>query len=115
MHTQPKASRREFWQQVLARQQASGLSIQRFCQRERLAAATFFQWKRRLRREGSPPAPAEAVGFAPVRIVAESAGDRPAGTIEIVLAGQRRIRLSGRVDQATLADVLAVLEGPRSC
>ena len=42
MAKQTRASRREYWQQIIQRQQASGLSIQRFCRREHLATATFF-------------------------------------------------------------------------
>lgn len=108
-----QGARRAHWQQIIERQQASGLSIQRFCQQESLATATFFEWKRRFR-QASPAAEAStaaAVKFAPVRIVPDVPAAMAAGTIEIVLGGPRRIRLVGPVDRTTLADVLAVLEG----
>jgi hypothetical protein len=113
MAKQTRASRREYWQQILQRQQASGLSIQRFCQQESLATATFFEWKRKFRqaRPAGQASVAAAVHFAAVRVVPEAPAATPTGTLEIVLPGDRRIRLSGRVDRATLADVLAVLEG----
>jgi hypothetical protein len=113
MQKQTRSSRREFWQEVLARQQVSGLSIQRFCRRENLATATFFQWKRRFRQASPAPeaAAAAAVNFAMVRVLPEASAAMPAGTIEIVLGRDRRIRLSGPVDKTTLADVLSVLEG----
>jgi len=114
MAKQTRASRREYWQQVVQRQKTSGLSIQGFCRREQLAMATFYAWNRRLGQERGGPHPIErpAIGFAPVRIMAEPGGLTPAGTIEIMLGQDRRIRLSGRVDPMTLAEVLAVLEGP---
>jgi hypothetical protein len=117
MAKQTRASRREYWQQTIQRQQASGLSIQRFCRREHLATATFFQWKRRFRQASPGPEASEAaaVNFAAVRIVPEASAATPTGTIEIVLGRDRRIRLAGPLDKATLADVLAVLEGPSPC
>lgn len=113
MAKQTRASRREYWQQIIQRQQASGLSIQRFCQRENLATATFFQWKRRLRQASSAPEASSAavVNFAAVRVVPEASTAMPVGTIEIVLGRDRRIRLAGPVDRTTLTDVLAMLEG----
>jgi hypothetical protein len=101
---------------MLARQQASGLSILRFCRRERLAVATFYNWKRRLA-EGGDAGGGQArptVGFAPVRVVPEPAESEPitrmaGGTIEIVLGAGRRVRVAGPVDRGLLADVLAVV------
>jgi hypothetical protein len=117
MAKQTKPSRREYWQQVIQRQRASGLSIERFCQRERLATATFFAWKRRLRQErpAGPASMSAAVNFAAVRVVPEPPGPVPAGTLEIVLGRDRRIRLVGPVDRTMLAEVVAVLEGRSSC
>lgn len=113
MAKQTRGSRREHWQQVIQRQQASGLPIQRFCQREHLAAATFFDWKRKIRQEqaASPAFTPATVNFAPVRIVPDASAAMPVGSIEIVLGRDRRIRLAGPVDKTALADVLAVLEG----
>ena len=36
------------WQQLVAQQQASGLSAPAFCKREDLSYASFIQWRRRL-------------------------------------------------------------------
>lgn len=113
MAKQTQATRRAHWQQIIERQQASGLSIHRFCQQESLATATFFEWKRKFRQASpAPEAPAAAaVNFATVRVVPEASAAMPVGTIEIVLGRDRRICLAGPVDRTTLADVLAVLEG----
>jgi hypothetical protein len=109
MRTSSKASRREFWRQVLARQRKSGLSINRFCAEEGLAAATFFLWKQRLG-QGTGGTPA-TVDFAPVHVEPEAGPVAAARTLEIVLPHDRRVRLSGAVDRRQLADVLAALTG----
>jgi len=41
--------REQFWQELIQRQPASGLSIARFCQQSGVSANSFFAWKRRLR------------------------------------------------------------------
>ena len=105
MQRSSKGTRREFWERVLARQRRSGLSIQRFCAQEGLAAATFFAWKRRLGTAGTPA----TVGFAPVRVQSEVAPEAAAGGIEILLPRERRVRLTGLVDRQQLAAVLAAL------
>lgn len=39
---------REFWQLAIATWRAGGLSVREFCQREGLAQATFYAWRKRL-------------------------------------------------------------------
>jgi hypothetical protein len=46
----------------------------------------------------------------PVRVTGDALTNSDGG-IEIVLAGGRRVLVSGRVDREALTDVLAVLEG----
>ena len=110
MRTSSKGSRQEFWQQVVARQHTSGLSINRFCVQEGLATATFYTWRRRLEQggggRGGRPAP---VGFAPVQVQPEAAPAAMVGSLEIFLPRDRRVRLTGPVDRQQLADVLAAL------
>ena len=101
------ASREQFWRAVVARQRESGLSIKAFCAREAVAAATFFVWKRRLSRTGgTTPA---VVHFAPVQLRPETISEPAPGGIEILLPHERRIRLTGTVDQLQLRAVLAAL------
>jgi len=96
-----------FWRQVVQEQPRSGLSVQAFCRKRRFNQAGFYWWRAELRRrDAERPVPA----FVPVRVTE----DGPAvagGQIEILLAGERRVRVSGPVDRRMLADVLAVLEG----
>jgi hypothetical protein len=107
MRTVSKTSRQEFWRQVVARQRKSGLSIRRFCEQEGLATATFYIWKRRLGQ--GTAGTLVPVGFAPVQVVPESTPATAAGSMEIVLPHDRRIRLTGVVDRQQLAEVLAAL------
>ena len=48
------------WQAVVARQAASDLSVAAFCARERLSAASFYQWRSRLARDAAPARPPPA-------------------------------------------------------
>jgi len=114
MRISSKSSRREFWRQAVARQRSSGLSVQRFCEQEALATATFYHWKRRLGQaiQGRQETPA-SVAFAPVQVVPETAP--VSGGMEIVLPHDWRVRLTGTVDRQQLADVLSVLGEMRAC
>jgi hypothetical protein len=95
-----------FWRRMVQGQAGSGLSVRAWCCRHHLNEAGFYGWRKELaRRDAERCEPA----FVPVQVTPE----RPAnagGRIEIVLAGGRRIRVSGPVDRRMLADVLAVLE-----
>lgn len=39
------------WREIVARQEQSGLTVQEFCEREGLKAASLYGWRVRLRRE----------------------------------------------------------------
>lgn len=54
----------EGWQALLARHAASGLSVAAFCARERVSAASFYQWRSRLRRAPASASPADNPGGA---------------------------------------------------
>ena len=66
------------------------------------------QWRRLLAQRD-----AEQAAFIPVRLLAES--DSPNGTLEVLLAGGRRLRVAKGFDAATLRQLLAVLEEERPC
>jgi hypothetical protein len=56
--------------------------------------------------------------FVPVTVAAETPVPASAGAMEIVLPGDRRVRVLGAVDKRMLADVLDVLaarEGGVAC
>jgi hypothetical protein len=109
-------SKANYWRQMIRRQGGSGLSVRAWCDRHHVPEASFYWWRRRLGPEGTVGYPARRRGiqppqFVPVRVAADPAGPahpRP-GCIEIILSGERRVRLFGPVDRQALAGVLAVL------
>ena len=112
--------RGRYWQELIDQCRRSGMTQKAFCREHELNLGTFAWWKRHLRRRQSLARAIKATGveniavrlptFAPVRIRPESPLDTH-GQIDILLPGERRIRLSGPVDRQRLTDVLAVLEG----
>jgi transposase-like protein len=86
-----------FWRDVVARSDASGLSVRAFCQGENLPESAFYFWRRKLaERDGDLPAKRRvtskralpAPAFVPVRIQHEAlsmptdpAQERPIGGV----------------------------------
>jgi hypothetical protein len=74
-----------------------------------LQASGFYWWRRELaRRDAEQPSPPAT--FVPVTVAARTPASTGEGRIEIILPGDRRVRVVGPVDRQRLADVLAVLE-----
>jgi len=99
------SSKENFWRRLIRGQAGSGLSIRAWCNRRGVHEAAFYWWRRELARRDADQA---ATTFVPVRL-AESRAVSKEGEIDILLAGERRIRLRGAVNRQALADVLAVL------
>lgn len=117
------------WQELIARQRASGVSVRAFCRRERLAEPSFYAWRKRLaaRRVSTRRGARATKAFAAVRVVEDPSQDRAiarlpenaalsAGIIapsvnwvEIELADGVRVRVPPGVDRKTLIDVLVAL------
>jgi transposase len=103
----PRDRRKEQqWRQWIDLWRRSGLSVQAFCDRHGLAAPSFYAWRRTLRQR-------DAAAFVPVRLL----GDVPpaAASLEVVLAGGRRLRVPVGFDPATLRQLLALLEEVPPC
>lgn len=112
------------WRDRVARQQESGLTIQQFCEREKVPAHQFSFWKRELRlrdalmdrgkrtkrRKRRKQKPVTA-GFVPVRI---TPGSQHSATIEIVLDQPLRIAVASGFDHDLLVEVVRLLEN-RQC
>jgi hypothetical protein len=111
-----------FWRGHLKAQARGGLSVAAYCRRQSLREHGFYWWRRELaQRDAVAPA-----AFVPVHVALE----RPAaaaveqGGIEILLPGDRRVRVIGgggaAVDRRMLVEVLFALEevgreGDRRC
>ena len=129
------------WRQLLRQQKRSGQTIRDFCRQRQLSEPSFYAWRREIAKRdrerrpssSSQPRPTRRLGrrqtgaeptrrlaniatprFVPVVLDAESA-QGAAGLIEILLSGDRRIRVTPGFDPATLSQVLAVLAGGEAC
>ena len=107
--------RQVYWQEMLDRQAGSGLSIRRFCVRERVSEPSFYMWRRRLsgrrssetRSELTMPRVAdsrEGREFIPLKLLDVS------GALEVIHPVGYRIRVTGEVNGADLQRVLDVLD-----
>ena len=106
----PLSGRDEFceWQERLKRFEASGLSIDAFCRQEEIGRATFMDWLQTLRKDPVRQAAvegetrsAERPAFVPVTV--------KASTIEILLPGGGRVRMSAGIDRAVLLDIIRIV------
>jgi transposase-like protein len=96
------------WRRRLRDWQLSGLSVSAFCRRHGVARKRLYAWRRILARRD-----AEQAVFVPVRLLTENGHQDT--TLEVLLAGGRRLRVPSGFDAATLRQLLAVLEEPTSC
>ena len=97
------------WRRHISAQAGSGLSVGVYCRQQGLQASGFYWWWRELaRRDAEQPSPPAT--FVPVTVAARTPASTGKGRIEIILPGDRRVRVMGAVDRQRLADVLAVLE-----
>ena len=112
-------TKEKFWRRMIGGQSRSGLSISGWCRRHALQESGFHWWRRELSRrdatEQRRSPRRRKPSFVPIRIAGPSApaeSNQPDSQIEIVLSGDRRVRVIGPVDRQALAEVLALLEAP---
>jgi len=92
------------WGRWIREWRSSGLSVRAFCKLHGLAEPSFYAWRRLLDRRQ-----AQAVAFVPVQVVPEER--RISGSaLEVVLSGERMVRVAPGFDAQTLTRLLAVLE-----
>jgi transposase len=109
---------------LVAETLAVGGTVHGVARRYGVNTSQLFTWRKQLRAEADRPAPTGAVsGFAAVTIAPPAAlpaaatdttspgAPTASGSIELELPQGERVRISGLVDQATIATVLRVLVG----
>ena len=106
---------------LIGEQATSGLTHAEFCRREKISLHAFRIWKYRGRPRGvvrqAGESEARSVGRAeplrllPVRVVERAGEVAKEVRIEIALRGGRTVRVGPGFDEATLARLVAVLEG----
>ncbi|HEV3081035.1 MAG TPA: transposase [Gemmataceae bacterium] len=107
----PRDGRKEqLWRQRIRDWQDSGLSVRGFCARLGLSQASFYAWRRELRRRDS-----EKPLFVPIRLRTDQASAAVAHALEVVLVSGRTIRVTSGFDTATLRQLMAVLEERPPC
>jgi transposase len=95
------SEREAYWRQVIQKQPSSGLTVNKFCEREGVSTASFFAWRKRLATEAAPM-------FLPVNVV-EPIRQGPA--IELERTDGTLLRIFDGARRQTLIDVLAALAG----
>jgi hypothetical protein len=105
-------AKEHFWRKTLGELVETGGSVRAFCKARGLSEPSLYAWRKTLRQRPAmlthqPRHPLPS--FLPVNLTTADAS-----TIEIVLGGDRRIRLHGPVDRVALADVLAVVTSTSS-
>ncbi len=129
------AEKERFWRRAVRRQRQSGQSIRVFCRTHALSEASFYAWRRELRRRGNrsatsgPRATAARPGrrrvasalaaFVPVRVAAEivpSADPAAPGAlaaVELALPSGAVVRWPAPVEAAAVAAVVNAWERSR--
>jgi len=110
------------WRDRLRRWRDSGQSVRDFCWREGVSELSFYQWRKRLKRDRGRAA--SAAVFLPVEVVDSPEGTgRSAGSaslagmlIEVVLPGGVTVRAGAHVDESQWRSVLrAAVAETRGC
>ena len=96
---------------IVAEIGVSGASVSQVARRHGLNSGLLFRWRREFQsRPGTPVAPA----FVPIMLPPpEAPAPAKPGTIEIVIAGGRTVRVSTDIDTAALVRIVAALESRR--
>lgn len=108
MGRQRSEERERHWRVLIARQEASKLSVAAFCREEDVSPYSFYSWRRRLkRRDQEDPASGQFVAVAIPTVTAEPC--------QVVLANGRRVVVPSQFDASSLREIIAVLESISSC
>ena len=109
---------RELARQHLQAQPESGLTVRAYCLAHDLKEWTFYNWRRRVLMEdriaelevvGAKPEVPSGPAFAEV-VLARPSGLPESPFVEVVLSGERRVRVGVGFDEATFMRVVSLLE-----
>ena len=113
MAQKKSTSKSEYWAGQVAKWRESGLPATRYCTKQRIHIASFYNWRKRLAAETSPETAQQAANprFLPIKVVPGMLGG---GETDVVLAieGGRRLHVKGRLSPAHLAQLAQALDSP---
>jgi transposase-like protein len=99
-----QAARLDFWRQLIANQQRSGMSVRAFCQQHRTSEYSFYPWRKRLR---------EQLPMKFALVETSQSAPTAVAVLEVMLPSGERLRIAPGIEAATLRLVLSVLREPR--
>ena len=97
-------ARLDYWRQLIAKQQQSGMPVRAFCQQHRTSEFSFYHWRKRLR---------EQLPMKFALVETHRAAPMTVAAVEVMLTTGERLRIAPGIDAATLRLVLSVLREPR--
>jgi hypothetical protein len=97
------SQREQFWRDAVAEWEKSGQSVRAFCSRRRLQEASFYGWRRTLRkRDRQQPAAQGRPTLVPLRVV-------PDVVLEVVLPRGLVVRVPAGAEASAVATLVAAL------
>lgn len=105
-------SREECWRERISSCEASGLTVSDWCRKEGFSPSTYYRWKRILRQQHCAAQPVSPL-FVELRseaLLSDAAPFASPSGVEVLLAGDRVLRVSVGFDGPTLASVVRILE-----
>lgn len=105
MAKKQEVKRGEYWRQMVAEHERSGLPVRSFCEQARVNEHSFYNWRARLRRQAEP------VRFALVEPEIRTKPGTTGSGVELTLATGEQLRIGAGADAATVRMVLAALRG----
>jgi len=109
------AAKQDRWLKLVCRWQRSQITVREFCERHQVSEASFFSWRRILRRRGllDEPMPSKNSADAPAFVKVTTLDAEPAvSPIELVLNQRRLLRVRPGFDADMLLELVRLLEEP---
>jgi transposase-like protein len=99
-----QGARLDFWRQLIAKQQQSGMSVRAFCQQHGTSEYSLYHWRKRLR---------EQLPMKVALVEASQSAPAAVAVLEVILTSGERLRIVPGIEATTLRLVLSVLREPR--
>lgn len=97
-----RAAKDEYWRQLIAEQECSGIPVHRFCAERGFTEQSFYFWRKRLRKQ-------LPMRFALVETGRSRQQHTNGSDLELMLATGERLRIGAEVNATALRTVLEAL------